>query len=39
MKRGLSMKAQRQKGILIFLTEEELKDKFVHYRKADRRFA
>ena len=29
----------KEKGILIFLTEEELKDKFTHYRKADGRFA
>jgi hypothetical protein len=34
-----AMKASKEKGILIFLTEEELKDKFTHYRKADGRFA
>jgi len=31
--------SSKEKGILIFLTEAELKDKFVHYRKADGRFA
>ena len=28
-----------QKGILICLTEEELKDKFTYHKKGDRRFA
>jgi hypothetical protein len=30
---------RKEKGILISLTEEELQDKFVHYRKADGRYA
>jgi hypothetical protein len=30
---------RKEKGISISLTEEELKDKFIHYRKADGRHA
>jgi len=33
------MKAKKEKGIIISLTEEELNDRFTHYRKADGRFA